>query len=93
MPYFLAVFLRAVLYLLSIIRTLIVIRAILSWFAGSSTTGNSLYTLLCQLTEPVVGPVREVLSRIPAMEQLPIDFSPLVAFLLLELISRLIYMI
>ena len=79
--------------LLSFIRILcelftiaIIIRAILSWFSPSPT--NRLVIILHQLTELILGPLRRIIPRAGL-----IDFTPLVAIRLLQLIVRLTYML
>lgn len=42
------------------------------------------------IVDPVLDPVRNVVRRIPFLRDLPIDFSPLILMLLLELIMSLI---
>lgn len=46
-----------------------------------------LMVVLTTLTAPVVFPVRMLLSRIPAIAELPIDLSFFVAFLLLGAVT------
>ena len=60
------------------------IRAILSWFI--SNPENKLVFFLVVLTEPFVIPVRILLSRIEALQRLPVDLSLLVTSLLLDVI-------
>lgn len=59
----------------------IFVRAILSWFQMDPR--NPLIQALDAITEPILEPIRRVMPRI-AM----IDFSPLVAILLLQFVSR-----
>lgn len=58
-------------------------RALLSWFDPGmrSTIGR----LLVDITEPIVGPIRQV---VPSLGM--IDISPIVAILLLQLLERLL---
>ena len=42
------------------------------------------------VTEPVIMPVRGLLFKLRAIERLPFDISPVVVFLLLELLIALI---
>lgn len=57
-------------------------RAILSWFPMSPS--GPLITILYQLTEPILAPLRRI---IPSFGM--IDISPLVAILLLQAIQQL----
>ncbi|MFC1908458.1 YggT family protein [Chloroflexota bacterium] len=57
-------------------------RAVLSWFVRRP---NTLTMLLDKITEPILSPLRRIIPRVGMM-----DFSPLVAILLLRLIIWLI---
>lgn len=57
-------------------------RVILSWINPHPTKGFGL--LLVELTEPVLLPIRRVLPRSQVF-----DFSPLVAFVILQLLAEL----
>nr|ALS90879.1 YGGT family [uncultured bacterium] len=71
--------------LLTLIMLAIIIRALLSWFYP---VGKDPWTrLLVDLTDPLMAPVRAILSRILP---LPIDFSPIVVILLINLLQRLL---
>ena len=61
----------------------IIFRAILSWFSPRPT--NMLAVILYRVTEPVLAPLRRVIPRVGML-----DFSPLVAIILLQLIRRLL---
>ncbi|MBN1948107.1 MAG: YggT family protein [Candidatus Cloacimonetes bacterium] len=72
--------------LIDIYIFVLVIRALVSWFSPSPY--NSLYLLLINITEPVLGPIRRFLFRLFPTGR--IDFSPLVAILVLNLLRNLI---
>ena len=57
----------------------IILRAILSWFSLSPT--NRLVIILNRFTEPILAPLRRIIPRAGV-----IDFTPLVAIILLQLI-------
>jgi YggT family protein len=61
----------------------IIVRAIMSWFNLSYQ--SSFYRLLLQLTEPFLSRIRKFLPRTSG-----IDFSPLIAIILLNLLSRIV---
>ena len=61
------------------------VQAILSWFVSED---NVVMAVLSVITAPIVLPVRALLSRIPALQRIPIDLSFLVAFLLLVLVMN-----
>ncbi len=81
-----------VAYLVSVIlrlfEMLLFIRAIASWFPAIQQ--SSFYTFLVNVTEPVLQPVRSFLMRFEALRRLPIDFSVLATFLLLEILQTLL---
>ena len=61
----------------------IIIRALLSWFSISGA--QPVFRLLVEITEPVLAPIRRVLPTAGML-----DFSPLVALLLIQVISGLL---
>lgn len=61
----------------------IIIRALLSWFSVGGT--QPIFRLLLEITEPVLAPIRRVL---PGMGM--IDFSPLIALVLIQVLSRIL---
>ena len=71
--------------LLNILTWLILIQCLMSWFPGARY--SKVYEILSMFTEPLVGPIREVLFR---YIDIPIDFSPIIAFLVISLVQRLI---
>jgi YggT family protein len=58
----------------------IIIRALLSWFQLDPT--NPLIQALSAITDPIVDPIRRVMPRI-----MMIDFSPMVAIIILSVLS------
>ena len=70
-------FIRFLCYLLTI---LIIARAVLSWFSPGPT--NMLAIYLYRVTEPFLAPLRRIIPKTGI-----IDFSPVLAILLLQLIS------
>lgn len=73
---------------LRVLSMLIVARAILSWFRprGYSKLYNDIERALYVLTEPILAPIRSALPPIGP----GIDFSPLVALILIDLVQRLL---
>ncbi|ADU50995.1 protein of unknown function YGGT [Thermaerobacter marianensis DSM 12885] len=63
---------------------LLLVRVIMSWFiqGNYNRTFHDVYRVLVQLTEPVLAPIRRVM---PATG--PLDLSPLVALLLVQLVE------
>jgi YggT family protein len=72
-------------WMLTIIVLAIFARAILSWFVpmGRDTWSR----VLVDLTEPILAPIRSVLSRILPI---PIDFSPIVASMLIIFLQNML---
>ena len=64
-----------------VLTALIFFRAILSWFPIDPR--NPLMTILYDITEPILAPLRTVLPRIGMM-----DITPLVAIILIQIIGR-----
>lgn len=61
----------------------IIIRALLSWFNLGG--GQPVFRLLMEITEPVLAPIRRV---VPSLGM--IDLSPLIALILIQVISGLL---
>jgi len=79
---------QAIYWFSDIIVTLMVVRAILSWFQnGSYGFLYKLYSFTINLTEPIVAPCRNLLSRINTG---PIDFSLLLAVIVVELVTNIL---
>ncbi|MFN8535436.1 MAG: YggT family protein [Dehalococcoidia bacterium] len=69
--------------LFQILTVAIIIRALLSWFPIDRS--NPLVTILDQITEPVLSPLRRIIPTIGM-----IDITPLVAILLLQLLQSIV---
>ena len=61
----------------------IFLRAILSWISPGQT--NMLVNILYQITEPILAPLRRIIPRVGML-----DLTPLVAIILLRVISYLL---
>lgn len=68
----------------SLYSLILLARVVTSWIPGHGP-GQPLVQLLVALTEPVLGPLRRLLPPVGGL-----DVSPVVAFLLLELVRRLL---
>ena len=66
-----------------VLWVLIIARVLVSWVAP--TGGGGLVAFIYQVTEPILAPIRRVLPPTAG-----IDWSPLVAMLLLGVVTRLI---
>lgn len=78
---------EAVLYtfinlFVTVFQVLLLVRVVMSWVMPNPTGwfGN----LMVELTEPILAPIRKVLPKNSF-----IDLSPLIAFLLLQLLSQI----
>ena len=71
--------------LLDIITWLIVIQCLMSWFPGARY--SKVYEIISMFTEPLVGPIRNILFK---YIDIPIDFSPIIAFFAISMIQKLI---
>jgi len=67
-----------------VLQLLMMLRAILSWLPFDDDT--PLQRFLFYATEPIILPVRNLLSRSDFFNSLPIDVSFLVAYLLLSIV-------
>jgi len=70
-------------FLCEVLTLAIILRAILSWFSPGQT--NRLTIILFQVTEPLLRPLRRIIPRVGML-----DFTPLVAIILLQLIAYLL---
>lgn len=74
----------AIEILSEVITWAIIIRALVSWFPVSQT--NFLVRMLDAITEPVVSPVRNLMSRLIRTPMM-IDFSPIIAMILVDVVA------
>ena len=69
---------------------MILINVILSWVLPPN---NSIKQFFEFITGPILRPIRRIVQPLMAKSSIPIDLSPIIAFLLLSLIGRLLNMI
>jgi len=83
----------AIDWLLGFMELAILARVIISWLPIPKE--NQLINILYQITEPILAPIRSALERSAFGRNMMMDFSPVVAFLLISLVrsifSRFIY--
>jgi YggT family protein len=82
----LSLLVRALDFVVTIYTFLIIVRAIISWV--NPDPYNPIVRTLDRLTGPVLNPIRKVMMRISG--NLPIDFSPIIAIFLIQLLGRLL---
>ena len=76
-------FLNFLRLLCEVLTIAIFMRAIMSWISPDMT--NVLARVLYQVTEPLLAPLRRIIPRMGMF-----DITPLVAIILLQVISRLL---
>ena len=76
-----SIILNFIRILCDILSFAIFVRALLTWFPISPS--NPLVSIIYQLTEPIMAPLRRIIPRIGM-----IDITPIVAILLLQFISQ-----
>ena len=75
--------------IIDIYMIIIIIRAVLSWFPiERNSSFFRIYFFIIQITEPVLGRVREFLSRM--VPNMAIDFSPFIVIILLNVLRNFI---
>jgi YggT family protein len=78
---------RLVGLIFSLAELILLVRIVISWLPVNRD--NQIVELLYKVTEPVLSPIRDLIRRI-AGQALPIDFSPIVALLLLAILRYII---
>lgn len=78
---------EALIILIRLIDSLILVRVLLSFFPTLMT--SKIADFVYQLTEPVMAPCRALLDRLGLGNGM-FDFSPILAFVLLDIISGII---
>lgn len=77
----------ALLLLLRIIDSLILVRVLLSFFPTLNMSKISYF--IYQMTEPILAPCRAILDKL-GLGMGMIDFSPILAFILLSIIQNML---
>lgn len=71
--------------LMKVLKWFIIIQCLMSWFPGARY--SRAYEILSMFTEPLLGPIREVLFR---YIDIPIDFSPIIAFFVISFVTSMV---
>ena len=79
---------RVVLWVLSVFQTVLIVRAILSWIPP--VRRSRFFWFLNKIIEPFLRPIRALLYKISWMRQVPIDFSSLILFLIIDVAIMLL---
>jgi YggT family protein len=78
----------AINFILSIMWYAILARVIISWIPVPKD--NQLIRLLYQITEPILGPIRGLIERSSLGKNMMMDFSPIIAFLLIGVLRSVL---
>lgn len=73
-------------YFISVMNFLIFARVMMSWIVKDYS--HPIVQFIYQVTEPILAPIRSFLTRIGIGGML--DFSPIVAMLLLQMVGRMV---
>lgn len=74
-----------VLALLQLFLLALLARIILSWFPSTGGALDSVQRVLFRITEPVLAPIRSILPPV-RLGGMGLDLSPIVVFILLQLL-------
>ena len=74
--------------LITAMQFLMMLRAIVSWLPIDED--SNLVNFLYAMTEPLIVPIRSLLSRFEGLDDMPIDISFFIAFMLLSVIRILL---
>ena len=77
------IFLKVVEIICNVLTIIILLRVIASWYAKPT---NIIFRFFDRVTRPILAPIRRIIPRAG-----PLDFSPLVAVILIQLIYYLLY--
>lgn len=77
-----SILLRSIINLIGIYGYVILARVIASWVIQDP--GSQIFRFLHAVTEPILGPIRNI------MPNMGLDFSPIVAYLLLNILRKIL---
>lgn len=72
----------------NLLQWLVIIRILLSWVPMAYNTGIG--RALINITEPILGPVRNMVDRSPIGGGMGLDFSPVFALILMSLVHTVL---
>jgi len=80
---------RLVNFVFDLLMLLIIARVVISWIRPDPY--NQLVRFIYESTESMLAPIREgIATLIPSSRNMPLDFSPIVAIILLRLLRDII---
>ncbi|MDI9482367.1 MAG: YggT family protein [Bacillota bacterium] len=74
-----------------VIEILILVRIIMSWIPFRKQ--NAFIVFIHSVTEPILGPIRELVSRSSFGKNMMFDISPILAYVILGVIRHIILLI
>ncbi|HEY8500257.1 MAG TPA: YggT family protein [Clostridia bacterium] len=74
-----------------VIEILILVRIIMSWIPFRKQ--NAFIVFIHSVTEPILGPIRELVSRSSFGKNMMFDISPILAYIVLGVIRHIILLI
>lgn len=78
----------ALYWMLKVLEIAIFFRVILSWVRLPED--NQFVKIVYQVTEPILLPIRSLMSRFMSGGGIPLDLSPLIAILLIQFLTSFI---
>lgn len=79
-------------YFFLVLQCLLILRAILSWLPLAPD--HPINKITYRLTEPILGPVRELLEKsIFSGGNMMIDFSPIIAYIFIEIAKNILILL
>lgn len=78
---------KTVSVVVSLVTSAMFLRAILSFISGPD---GRLYAILCLVTEPFIAPVRVIMFRLNIGQNLPIDLSFFITYLILTSLEMML---
>ncbi len=83
-----SILVRAIAWFADLLTTCMFVQALMSWFVRDYRSPLAkVYAVLTQITSPIVEPVRKFMSRFNTG---PLDFSIVVAMILVEVVARVL---
>lgn len=79
---------QAISIIFTIIEFAVLARVIISWIPVQRE--SRLITLLYQVTEPILAPIRGMIERSSFGKNMMFDISPIIAFLLIGLVRNIV---
>lgn len=80
---------KAIYNFFYVLEILIFVRIVFSWVPNMGYQ-SAIGRLIYNLTEPILGPCRRMLDKSPLGGGMMLDFSPIIALILMGLASRLL---